>query len=268
MAIYINYTQLQDRLDSFKIKNSIFEGKNIIFTLSTCGFFYLEFKDYISCFNCGLIIYDFIMESNKVVRPFQEHIKRRENCDYINKFKIKISESYDLIAKELKFSIPLEINNWFFDKFIKFKNENKNLKFYKKFIDLKLERNKDEQEWLIWIKTEFVKFYIEEHENLNLNDINQIINLLEDNRILNLNEYYKKIPNILMKHENTNDSKLININENERTILLECKVCLENLIKILILPCTHIVLCKSCSENCTTCPICRSDIWFRIEFFL
>ena len=41
--------------------------------------------------------------------------------------------------------------------------------------------------------------------------------------------------------------------------LFECKICMDNLNKIMCIPCGH-CFCLSCSENLKQCPICRSQI--------
>ncbi|KAJ0242836.1 hypothetical protein HA466_0201040 [Hirschfeldia incana] len=43
-----------------------------------------------------------------------------------------------------------------------------------------------------------------------------------------------------------------------------CKVCFEDSVNVLLLPCKHLVLCSACSNKCNQCPICRELIKRRI----
>jgi len=46
-----------------------------------------------------------------------------------------------------------------------------------------------------------------------------------------------------------------------------CKVCMENEIDMLLLPCRHLVVCRRCSAKVKTCPVCREHIETTIEVF-
>lgn len=39
-----------------------------------------------------------------------------------------------------------------------------------------------------------------------------------------------------------------------------CKICLENELDILVMPCKHLCLCAVCSANLEKCPMCRTHI--------
>lgn len=54
---------------------------------------------------------------------------------------------------------------------------------------------------------------------------------------------------------------------NER---MECKICFEKEIKILFLPCKHIIACKSCSDDprIIECSYCQTRISQKIEIFI
>lgn len=47
-----------------------------------------------------------------------------------------------------------------------------------------------------------------------------------------------------------------------------CKICYENTIQLVFLPCGHSVSCLSCSQRLFTCPCCRATITTRIRTFL
>jgi len=52
--------------------------------------------------------------------------------------------------------------------------------------------------------------------------------------------------------------------QNEKVL---CRVCFEREIVMVLLPCRHRILCSFCSEKCTHCPVCRSDIMERMPVF-
>nr|BDW09890.1 MAG: baculoviral IAP repeat-containing protein [Marsupenaeus japonicus pemonivirus] len=44
-----------------------------------------------------------------------------------------------------------------------------------------------------------------------------------------------------------------------------CKVCMDNKMDVVFLPCTHMVACASCAVVLTACPVCRSSIHFTVK---
>ncbi|KAL6187904.1 hypothetical protein ACLB2K_039299 [Fragaria x ananassa] len=52
--------------------------------------------------------------------------------------------------------------------------------------------------------------------------------------------------------------------QNEKIL---CRVCFEEQINIVLLPCRHHVLCSSCCEKCKKCPICRVCIEQRLPIY-
>ncbi|RID74730.1 hypothetical protein BRARA_B01817 [Brassica rapa] len=46
-----------------------------------------------------------------------------------------------------------------------------------------------------------------------------------------------------------------------------CKVCFENPVNVVLLPCKHYVLCSTCCKKCKTCPICRELIKLRMPVY-
>nr|CAB3457029.1 unnamed protein product [Digitaria exilis] len=52
--------------------------------------------------------------------------------------------------------------------------------------------------------------------------------------------------------------------KNERIL---CRICFERDICIVLLPCRHHILCESCSNKCTSCPICRLTIESRLYVY-
>lgn len=52
--------------------------------------------------------------------------------------------------------------------------------------------------------------------------------------------------------------------QNEKIL---CRVCFEEQINIVLLPCRHHVLCRTCCEKCKKCPICRVAIEERLPVY-
>ncbi len=58
----------------------------------------------------------------------------------------------------------------------------------------------------------------------------------------------------------------------EQKVKLKCVICLEDRDKpVLFLPCRHAVVCKECAnsvEMMSPCPVCREQVWEKIEVFI
>jgi hypothetical protein len=52
--------------------------------------------------------------------------------------------------------------------------------------------------------------------------------------------------------------------QNEKVL---CRICYEGEICMVLLPCRHRTLCKSCSDKCKRCPICRNPIDERMAVY-
>lgn len=64
--------------------------------------------------------------------------------------------------------------------------------------------------------------------------------------------------------ENT-DPKTLQKQIKEMKDLTICKICLDNKVSVVFLPCGHLVACKQCSRALRKCPICRQNIKKRVE---
>ena len=52
----------------------------------------------------------------------------------------------------------------------------------------------------------------------------------------------------------------------EKTVSqLRCKVCLDSVVEIIFLPCSHLVCCVQCAASMSACPVCRSDVRATIQ---
>lgn len=52
--------------------------------------------------------------------------------------------------------------------------------------------------------------------------------------------------------------------QNEKIL---CRICFEEQINVLLLPCRHHILCRTCGEKCKKCPICRVFIEERLPIY-
>ncbi|XP_024041715.1 LOW QUALITY PROTEIN: uncharacterized protein LOC18044026 [Citrus clementina] len=55
--------------------------------------------------------------------------------------------------------------------------------------------------------------------------------------------------------------------ERLQTEKILCRICFEEQINILLLPCRHHILCRTCGEKCKKCPICRVFIEERLPIY-
>ncbi|GMI91150.1 S-ribonuclease binding protein 1 [Hibiscus trionum] len=60
---------------------------------------------------------------------------------------------------------------------------------------------------------------------------------------------------------------LCNENSNKKE-LMTCKVCAVNEACMLLLPCKHLCLCKSCESKLSFCPLCQSSKFIGMEVFM
>ncbi|XP_039066940.1 probable BOI-related E3 ubiquitin-protein ligase 3 isoform X1 [Hibiscus syriacus] len=56
--------------------------------------------------------------------------------------------------------------------------------------------------------------------------------------------------------------------ENSNKELMTCKVCAVNEACMLLLPCKHLCLCKSCESKLSFCPLCQSSKFIGMEVFM
>ena len=61
----------------------------------------------------------------------------------------------------------------------------------------------------------------------------------------------------------------------DRSRLIECVICMNNICSIIIFPCKHFVMCKTCFDThtgnldiCHFCPLCRTIIQSNSHVFL
>jgi len=47
-----------------------------------------------------------------------------------------------------------------------------------------------------------------------------------------------------------------------------CKICQENCLEIVFLPCSHLIGCSDCSVHLTKCPICRDHVKYFLRIFM
>ena len=47
-----------------------------------------------------------------------------------------------------------------------------------------------------------------------------------------------------------------------------CKICAENDIGVVFIPCGHLATCTSCAASFSNCPVCRADIQSAVRTFM
>ncbi|KAH9525291.1 hypothetical protein Btru_000996 [Bulinus truncatus] len=72
-------------------------------------------------------------------------------------------------------------------------------------------------------------------------------------------------PEILLSKDNISD--VVNENTELRQISM-CKVCLDEQVAIVFLPCSHFVTCLDCSYALSKCPVCRKHITATVRGYL
>lgn len=66
------------------------------------------------------------------------------------------------------------------------------------------------------------------------------------------------------------DQKSISLEEENRILreARQCKICMDNEVGIVFLPCGHLTTCVNCAPNLEDCPVCRSAIKATVRTFL
>lgn len=77
----------------------------------------------------------------------------------------------------------------------------------------------------------------------------------------------KNVTNSNNKEESSkSSSELSKIEQRDEARL--CKICFNQELGIILLPCGHMVLCGPCSIRFNNCPYCRSKINAKLQAFL
>lgn len=53
-----------------------------------------------------------------------------------------------------------------------------------------------------------------------------------------------------------------------QTVSMECKICYDRPIEVLLLPCKHLVCCQICASLSSTCPMCRGRVRENIRVYM
>lgn len=103
-----------------------------------------------------------------------------------------------------------------------------------------------------------------------LNKSIEHLKLLENKEEKDLNNLIESKHQITdqITHEHHNLEKIKSKNSNliKNMKLLECKICMEKLVNIMIIPCGH-CFCLKCTNSITHCPICRSFIQSKANIY-
>ncbi|AXN91157.1 putative BIR domain-containing protein [Namao virus] len=224
-----SYGEFQQRLSTY----ATWPRDNVnIEVLAQSGFYYIGLEDCVKCFCCegGLKNWE------RVDCPWMEHAKWFPNCDFL--IKIRGKKYVDSIQKTFMKFVPSDLYE---KKITPFK-----LKMIKAMCELGYD--KVEVERFIILST---KMYASKEE--------LIIDIAASN--------IKKSPCI----EHTDLTHRLNSVEQELQRIKEsktCKICLDEEIKIVFMPCRHSVSCIKCSNLIGSCPMCRSVIVSKIIMYM
>ncbi|XP_052809855.1 baculoviral IAP repeat-containing protein 7-B-like [Mya arenaria] len=73
----------------------------------------------------------------------------------------------------------------------------------------------------------------------------------------------------ILEERDTPLSQEVLLEENERLKRrLKCSICHRNQVKVLFLPCGHLVACENCAPICTHCPRCQTRITHTFRVFM
>ena len=110
--------------------------------------------------------------------------------------------------------------------------------------------NQRHKETLVFMETLMKRCENLQIQNQNLEGQNQTLQVQNDN---------------LQAHA-TNLEALAKIAEDSQL----CKICMENEISFVFIPCGHLITCENCalSENLKNCPMCRKQITTRLKTYL
>ncbi|KAK3097053.1 hypothetical protein FSP39_005927 [Pinctada imbricata] len=234
--------------------------------LAQAGMFYRGYSDRCSCFWCGIGLQNWSIEDD----PWVEHARWSPRCQYLidakgEEFIALVQESYrqedpvfpalnddDTMIAELQSigfsteSIQSAI------KTLKSNGRNVNLHIVANFI---LENMLTEPQAQA------------NENNLPKSDPPSQIGKKEEPNVVKAN-------NALSMNNVNSPDKTNSIDENSKSIYeettamkeqLTCKVCMDNSVSVVFLPCGHIVVCSVCSVRLSKCPICRRYIREKVK---
>lgn len=80
-------------------------------------------------------------------------------------------------------------------------------------------------------------------------------------------ETYNNPRHTILKREEELLSSLMQENLSLKSATI-CKVCMDNHINVVLLPCRHLICCDNCSRQVSQCPLCRTDIIGTVQTHL
>lgn len=75
---------------------------------------------------------------------------------------------------------------------------------------------------------------------------------------------YYEVSLMLLDQTECNNKKLYNSVDD----VLQCVICIDDYRSYMVTPCNHLCLCKKCSTDIKTCPICRYNVISIIRVFI
>nr|XP_053653956.1 baculoviral IAP repeat-containing protein 8-like [Cherax quadricarinatus] len=241
-----DYHKYKSRLKSFRgWPNTL---KQRAEQLAEAGFFYRNLSDHVQCFYCGGGLRNWEAEDI----PWNEHARWYPKCNFV-----LVNKGIEFI-KRIKQEKPPYIHSYpTVNIIVKSRLTENDLNALMKLDIIKsavaMNYSPDKVKKVLkkkLVKTGLPFFNIE-------NCISEIVNL----------SYIDKFPNCdgsILNQKNINNELLLSSLETNYDMNI-CKICMDNLIELVFLPCSHMVACMNCSKQLKNCPICRNVIRYTIK---
>lgn len=226
----------EGRLDSFQNRTHPISRE----VLARAGFYSTGERDRVVCFKCGGGLKDW--QSNE--DPWEEHAKHYPGCSYL------------LAEKGQEFVNSVQLRNP--------KGRSPNASSENGF-------SREERASNV-MQSEIAQKAVE----MGFDPIKVERTILE--KIRQTSKGYSTVEDLIHDLSNKvcdNDSDMLQEAQSEDPLKkLEklqreklCKVCMDNDISIVFIPCGHLVTCKKCSDSVEKCPICCADIIQKIKTY-
>ncbi|KAH9525598.1 hypothetical protein Btru_001789 [Bulinus truncatus] len=224
--------------------------------LASAGFYFAGYNDCARCFACGVGLKFWEPEDD----PRVEHAKHFPTCFFIRQAMgqdfIDTVQRLANTNKNITMNMVMEemspVGRMFL---LEKKIVNRNDPAVKAVVDLGFD-----SDTVIKLATTLKK-----ESNGTLTSDMLIERLLGETTVENLRMNLLTSPDLLHSKDNILD--VVNENTELRQISM-CKVCLDEQVAIVFLPCSHFVTCLDCSYALSKCPVCRKHITATVRGYL
>jgi baculoviral IAP repeat-containing protein 7/8 len=208
--------------------------------LVDAGFFYIGILDYVKCFFCDVGVCNWELGD----KPWTEHCRWSKSCRFV-----KINKGHQFIDEcQRKHKELLELQKT---------DESSRTSLLPDHLNTEL---------LNIMKSEEVSFYLS--KDIPLDVLRMIIKryMIEKQRgFASRQEFQRVLSSTLCLGRSSIEVKKEPSTKERGNIL--CKICMDNEMGIVFLPCGHLVGCPSCSISLNHCPLCRKPILRTVRSF-